>query len=72
MTAAVTGDTSNYSKDVDIKQKKADWQTTIDWPKDIATTANHKVVVDGKATITFTAAAAGQTGGTVAVEYSAK
>lgn len=70
MTAAVTGDEDHYSQTVDIKQKKADWQTTIDWPKDIATTANQPVVVGGKATITFTAAAAGEIGGTVAVSYS--
>ena len=73
MTDAVTGDTTNnYTREVEIKQKKADWQTTIDWPKDIATSANANVVVGGKATITFTPAATGETGGTVAVTYSAK
>lgn len=70
MTAAVTGDTKNYSKEVNIKQKKADWETTIDWPKDIAESAKNHVTVDGKATITFTPAKTGETGGTVKVEYS--
>lgn len=72
MTAAVTGDNENYSKVVDIKQKKADWQTTIDWPEDIAATAKGNVTVGGIATITFTPAATGETGGTVAVTYSAR
>lgn len=71
MTAAVTGDTDHYSKKVNIKQKEADWQTTFDWPEDIANTAKGKVTVGGIATITFTPAEAGKTGGTVAVTYSA-
>ena len=71
MTAAITGDTDNYSKEVNIKQKTAKWETTIDWPKDIADTAKGDVTVGGKATIIFKAAAAGQTGGTVEVKYSA-
>ena len=73
MTDAVTGDTTNkYTRTVDIKQKKADWQTTIDWPKDIADTAKGDVTVGGIATITFKPAATGETGGTVEVKYSAR
>lgn len=72
MTAAVTGDKDHYSQKVDIKQKKADWETTIDWPKDIAESAKGSVTVDGIATITFSPAKTGETGGTVKVEYSAK
>lgn len=72
MTAALTEDTAGYTKEVDIKQKVASWSTTIDWPKDIEATAKSNVVVGGKATITFSPAAAGAVGGTVAVTYAAK
>lgn len=73
MTEAVTNDaTKECTKTVEIKQKNESWQTTIDWPKDIATTANTNVVVGGKATITFKPAEAGKTDGTVTVKYSAK
>ena len=71
MTAALTGDTKGYTKDVDIKQQKAEWSTTIDWPKDL-TGANGSVTVGGKATITYTPAAPGEVGGTVKVTYGAK
>lgn len=73
MTEAVTNDATKVcTKTVEIKQKNESWQTTIDWPKDIATTANHKVIVDGIATITFKPAETGKTDGTVTVTYSAK
>lgn len=47
MTAALTGDEDNYSKEVDITQKEASWKTTIDWPKEIENTAKSNVVVGG-------------------------
>ena len=71
MTAAVTDDTKTHSKEVNIKQKTENWETTVDWPKDIADTAKGTVKVGGKATITFTPAGTGKTGGTVKVSYSA-
>lgn len=73
MTEAVTNDATKVcTKEVEIKQKNKEWQTTIDWPKDIAATANHEVTVGGKATITFTPATTGNASGTVTVTYSAK
>ena len=70
MTAALSEDTANYSKEVDIKQKDAEWHTTVDWPKDL-TGANGEVTVGGHATITFSPAGEGKTGGTVSVAYAA-
>lgn len=73
MAEAVTGDaTTPCQKEVDIKQKNETWQTTVDWPKDIATTASANVTVNGKATIKFTPATSGNAAGTVTVTYSAK
>ena len=69
MTAALSEDTAHYSKEVDITQKDASWNTKVDWPKDL-TGADSNVVVGGKATVTFAPAAAGSTGGTVSVTYS--
>ena len=71
MTAALSEDTAHYSKDVDITQKDASWNTKVDWPKDL-TGADSEVTVGGKATVTFTPAGAGSTGGTVSVTYAAK
>ena len=69
MTAALSEDSSNYTKEVDLKQKDAKWNTTVDWPKDL-TGANSNVVVGGHATITYTPAGAGSTGGSVSVTYA--
>ena len=71
MTAALSEDVTNYSKDVAITQKDATWHTKVDWPKDL-TGANGDVTVGGKATVTFTPNTDGTTGGTVAVTYGAK
>jgi type II secretory pathway pseudopilin PulG len=69
MTAALSEDSNNYTKEVDLKQKDAKWNTTVDWPKDL-TGANSNVVVGGHATITYTPAGAGSTGGSVSVTYA--
>lgn len=53
MVAGLNEDTANYTKDVDISQKGADWKSTIDWPKDIKASASGNVTVGGKATLTF-------------------
>ena len=72
MTAAISEDTANYTKTVEIKQTGSDWKTTIDWPAELSG-ANADVTVGGIATITYTPATAGTTGdGTVAVTYGAK
>lgn len=71
MTAALTEDTTNYTKVVQIKQKDAAWKTgNIDWPEGL-TGASSNVVVGGKATVTYTAPASGELNGTVAVTYEA-
>ena len=73
MTAALSEDTANYTKTVDIKQKGTDWKTTVDWPKEIASTANASITVGGIATITYSPASTGTTAdGTVSVTYGAK
>ena len=69
MTAALSEDTAHYKKEVDITQKDAAWNTTVNWPKDL-TGANAAVTVGGKATIEFKANTDGTTGGTVSVTYS--
>ncbi len=66
MTAKVTGDTTNQTKQVEIKQQKADWSTTIDWPADLKG-ANANVVVGGIATIEYD-----DSNSNVKVTYSAK
>lgn len=72
MAEAVTGDaTTTCQREVNIKQKNATWQTTVDWPKDIAATASGNVTVNGKATIKFEPATSGNAAGTVTVTYSA-
>lgn len=72
MAEAVTSDaTKECKREVNIKQKNSTWQTTVDWPKDIAATASAEVTVGGKATIEFKPATAGATSGTVTVSYSA-
>ena len=65
MTAALEGDTANYSKEVTIKQKGADWKSTIDWPEGLSG-ASSNVVVGGVATITYNA-----TNDTISVSYGA-
>lgn len=80
MSSALTGDKAStnvketngsYSEEVTITQKGEDWKTNVEWPKDIATTANNNVVVGGKATVTYTPAN-GSTAASVTVTYSAK
>lgn len=50
MTAELTGDTTTATTGikVDQKQTKADWQTTIDWPKDLDVSS--KKPADGAST----------------------
>lgn len=72
MAEAVTKDaTTECKREVNIIQKNETWQTKIDWPKDIATTASAEVTVNGKATIKFEPATSGNAAGTVTVTYSA-
>lgn len=69
MTAALEEDVPNYTKDVNIQQKGAEWVSTIDWPAGLSG-ADADVVVGGKATIKYTPTTDG-TAGTVSVAYSA-
>ena len=68
MTAALSEDTENYTQYVDLKQKDANWNTTVDWPADLQG-ANSAVKVGGHATITYSPNTDGTTGGTVKVTY---
>lgn len=69
MTAALSEDTANYTKKVEIKQTGSDWKTAIDWPAEL-NGAGENVTVGGIATITYTPATTGTTAdGTVSVEY---
>ncbi len=68
MTAALTEDSDNYEKKVDIKQKEAGWKTTIDWPEDLEG-ADANVEVGGTALIKYTAPTDGKLDGKVTVTY---
>lgn len=70
MTAAVTGDSTNYTKEVTLKQKVADWQNAFDFPADL-TAGTTAVSGNGTqtATITYAAPAAGTDGaGSVSID----
>ena len=54
MTAAISGDTTNYTKTVSLKQGVADWQNKFEFPDNL-TAGSTAPAVGGTATVTYTA-----------------
>ena len=53
MVAAVSGDTTNYTKSVTLKQQVANWQNTFEFPANL-TAGSTAPAANGTATITYT------------------
>lgn len=55
MTAAISGDSTNLSKDVTLKQEKTGWQNSFEFPANLSG-GSAEPTQNGTATVTYTAA----------------